>query len=103
MAAPNGSDKLVFPQPLPEKGQSEQRQPGFRGLTLLDHLAIEALPVAQRRLESLEASYIDRPPVRRDGTAAQVAAEAYDLAEAMLSERAERLTKYSGAGAAPQA
>ena len=91
MALPKGSHYPVFPQPLAERGQIDQRPAAQRGLTLLDHLAIEALPVAQRRLESLEASYIDRPPIRRQGTAAEVAAEAYDLAEALLTERADRL------------
>lgn len=100
MALPQGSHYPVYPQPLLERGKADQRNRSEKGLTLLDHLAIEALPVAQRRLESLEASYINRPPIRHQGTAAQVAAEAYDLAEAMLTERAERLQSAEEAPAA---
>lgn len=91
MPLPKGHSNPAYPQPLPERGQTEQRQSSMRGLTVLDRLAIAALPVAQRRLESLAASYIDRPPIRHQGTIAQVAAEAYDLAEAMLAERNTRL------------
>ena len=100
MALPKGAHYPAFPQPMTERGQLDQRPAAQKGLTLLDYLAIEALPVAQRRLESLEASYIDRPPVRHQGTADQVAREAYDLAEAMLTERTARL---SAAVAAPEA
>lgn len=100
MPLPRGSHNPIFPQPLTERGQLDYRPATQRGLSLLDHLAIEALAVAQRRLESLEASYLNCPPVRHQGSAAQVAAEAYDLAEAMLSERQKR---HNAAEAVPQA
>lgn len=100
MALPQGSHYPVYPQPGLERGKADQRNRSDKGLTLLDHFAGQALPVAQRRLESLEASYIDRPPIRHQGTAAQVAVEAYDLAEAVLSERTARLKAAEAAPAA---
>ena len=100
MALPQGSHYPVSAKPALERGKSDQRTRSEKGLNLLDYFAIEALSVAQRRLESLEASYINRPPIRHQGSAAEVAAEAYDLAEAMLLERQKR---HSATEAVPQA
>ena len=90
MALPQGHDKPTHPQPIPPTGNA--RQPHFnRGITLLDSLAIAALPVAQLRQQQQRASYIDRPPIMEHGSPAELAKEAYDIAEAMLLERTARL------------
>lgn len=100
MELPKDHDQPVYPQPLPERGQSEQRRPWLRGLTLLDHFASVALPVAQAQLTTVEASYQGHPAVTFHGSPQEVATRAYDLAEAMLTERANRLKANSSTSAA---
>lgn len=90
MALPPNHDKPVYPQPLPERGQSEQRRPGLRGITLLDHFAALALPVAQAQLSGVEITS-NHPPHTYHGTPEEVAALAYDIAEALLIERNKRM------------
>lgn len=89
----------AYPQPLPERGQSEQRTPSLRGLTLLDALVIAALPVAQAQLQTVEASFVNSPPVTHHGSPAQVAALTFDIAEALLAERITRLGQPATAAA----
>lgn len=88
---PKGHSYSVYPQPHLERGQSDQRNSSQRGLTLLDYFAAAALPVAEARLASSRPNYREQPPVATHANVAAVAREAYDLAEAMLAERAERL------------
>lgn len=91
MPLPNGAQLPIHPQPLAERGQIDQRPSSARGLTLLDALAIAALPVAQTRVSFAHADYAGRPPRIDHGRVEEVAAQAYELAEAMLVERARRL------------
>ncbi|MDF7815351.1 hypothetical protein [Hymenobacter sp. YC55] len=99
MKLPKGAHYPVYPQPALERGKIDQRQRSDKGLTLLDHLAIEALPVAQARTSSQRAGYVNGPAIMEHASPEYVAKEAYDLAEAMLTERQNR----HAAEVAPQA
>lgn len=100
MALPQGSHYPVFAQPVLERGKADQRNRSEKGLTLLDYMAIEALPVAQARTSAQRAGYVDGPAITEHASAEYIAKEAYDIAEAMLTERQNRL---KAAEAAPQA
>jgi Tfp pilus assembly protein PilX len=91
MGLPANHNLPAYPQPFPEKGQNEQRLPRYRGITLLDLLVIEALPVAATQLTTLEASFQGRPPIARHGSPQDIATLAFDIAEAALVEREKRL------------
>ena len=100
MGLPKGSNYPVYPQPMLEHGQADQRTTAQKGLTLLDHLAIAALPLAQARTSARRAGYVNGPAITEHAGAEYIAKEAYDIAEAMLNERTAR---HKTAEAAPAA
>lgn len=97
MALPKGSQNPVFSQPAFERGQIDQRTDAQRGITLFDHLAIAALPIAEARTSSQRAGYVNGPAITEHASAEYVAHEAYNIAEAMLNERQNRLSAASAA------
>ncbi len=100
MALPKGSNYSVYPQPMLERGQTDQRITAQKGLVLLDYLAIAALPLAQARTSGQRTGYVNGPAITEHASAGYVAKEAYDIAEAMLNERTAR---HKAAAAAPAA
>ena len=77
-----------------------QRTTAQKGLNLLDHLAIAALPLAEARTSSQRSGYVNGPAITEHDSAEYVAIEAYNIAEAMLKERAARFAVIEAASAA---
>jgi hypothetical protein len=81
----NQHEELAFPQSLGQEGThtwSSDQKPGCGGMTLRDYFAGQAIEAARHEVAAEATMYL-----QDDWTSDDIAAKAYEIADAMLDER----------------